>query len=159
MEDQSDDEARTCIHLIEQIQEILEEYFTEEAPFEDFINEIESYARCQVLNAIQQSGKSSPLYPFQPSNIKSVEIEDVGEVMLKELPTNRKRAPDEEEEKVDLPERKLIKFIKNPMERLNAILDLESKVPTVDNIGITSNLPKIVIKLEMTIGGNLILVS
>jgi hypothetical protein len=39
------------------------------------------------------------------------------------------------------------------LERLNAILALEDKVPTVDGMGISSNLSKVIIKLEMTLGG------
>lgn len=125
--------TQTCISLIEQIQEILGEYFTDEAPFEDFIKEIDVYARCQTLNALRSSSirreEHYTLAPIRTSNSAVLQTHHDGVyrvggdingpiVELKENHNVRKRRAgadenDNDEILIDLPERKLIKFIKS----------------------------------------------
>ena len=124
--------TQTCISLIEQIQEILGEYFTDEAPFEDFIKEIDVYARCQTLNALRGSirrEEHSTIARIKTSNSTVLQTHHDGVnrvggdisgpiVELKENHNVRKRRAgadenDDDEILIDLPERKLIKFIKS----------------------------------------------
>jgi hypothetical protein len=115
--------------LIEQIQEILEEYFVDEAPFEDFIKEIDVYARCQTLNALREHSKASDKTSEMILQEKNDHVSNIGAgsaeihgpiVELKENHNTQSRKrpagfenDGEDEILIDIPERKLIKFIKS----------------------------------------------
>lgn len=120
------EDAQACFNLIENIQEILQGYFTEEAPFEDFIQEIESYANCQILNALRKEKldlkRKSYLIDEKASldhvskrlylsNQTDVLVEEEGEAAT--TSSSDITQADDKSRKIDLPERKFIKFLRS----------------------------------------------